>query len=652
MKILRLNTLWAKMSFAIFILVVLMMTMVTYLFTISQFRNQRQELRQNMHRIAKQIATIRLAETDGGYYVYQDWIEKIINSDAGQDLVYIAIFDKSDSLKAFVLNQNWLDIEDLNYLTRQRKAAIVRALANNQIARESRKDFDHVIVDILVGEERIGKVDVGFSLIEFNNSMQEQLLLNLEVLALFSIIGIIGAVLMSLHISRPVNELSTAMNRVSRGDLEQKISSPGEDEIGQLARSFNRLVEGLREKQVIETFSDTLAFTLELDKLTLGLVKQLVASVDACGGVLLLNTAAKGGHSLYFSQSYPPKTIDDRFFHFSPRFWQNCLSKNHFQIEPDTASKLEKGVGLKIERAFPIKSKSKLLGVVCLGRRADGNHYSRKNIQLLQTLLSQAALALENIFLLDELTEKERLKRELEIAKNVQKRLLPADPPCLSGIRIAAVCEPATEVGGDYYDFFKLSDHQLGVVVADVAGKGTFAAFYMAELKGMMTSLAHSDLSPLQLVRVLNTHLYQSLDKKSFATMAFAVIDSLKKELIFVRAGHTGLLKKEANSSTKVVLPPGLGVGLTNHHIFSQHLQQQTIPLRSNDILVFYTDGISEAMNKEWEEYGEERLIQCLDRHSVYKPQKIIDTVLSDVNTFVGSSAQHDDLTMVVISIE
>ncbi|MBD3387082.1 SpoIIE family protein phosphatase [candidate division KSB1 bacterium] len=657
MKIFRLNTLWTKMSFAIFILVVFMMSMVTYLFTISQFKNQRQDLRQNMRRIARQIATIRFAETDGGYYVYQDWIDKIINSDAGEDLVYIAVFDESDALKAFVLNYAWLDIGDLTYLTREEKADIIKALSNNQIASESQKDFDHVVVDILVGEERIGKVDVGFSLIEFNNSMQRQLLLNLKVLALFLVVGIIGTVLMSLRITKPLNKLSAAMKRVSKGDLKHNIESSRQDEIGQLAQSFNHLVEGLREKEIIEKFSDTIAFTLDQDKLTSVLIKQLVTSVDATGGALFLYHGGDKG-SVYFSESYPKQSFRRAVLKLSDNFYTQCISTNCVlassdAIRDETILQIERELSFPIKWIFPLKSKNQLLGLILLGAKKGNTGYSQENIQLLQILINQATPAIENLFLLDELAEQERLKRELEIAKNVQRRLLPAVMPAVKGLAVAGVCEPANEVGGDYFDFFEQNEHRLGIAIADVAGKGTFAAFYMAELKGMMTFLSHGDIAPQDLVSNLNSRLYRSFDRKVFATMIFGVLDTIENEFIFVRAGHTGLLRRDGvDKKTRTVLPKGMGLGLASDRVFDENLQQQTIKLNSGDLLVFYTDGITEAMNDSLQEYGEERLIRLLDRCKDDEPNRVTKAILADVNRFTGSRLQHDDLTMVVIRID
>jgi sensor histidine kinase regulating citrate/malate metabolism len=216
------NTLWAKIALKTVFMIVIMMGMVTYIYTISQINTQRQELRQNMGRIAKQIASIRLAETEG-YYVYQEWIDNIISSDFGQDLVYIAIFDEQDQLQVFSINYAWLDLGSNTFLSRARQAEIVVRLANGQVAEESRSDFDHIPVEIRWGYDYLGKVDVGFSLVQFNNEIRRRFLTNVALLALFSFVGVVVSVVMGRKITSPLNRLSFAMRNISRGHYNQSV---------------------------------------------------------------------------------------------------------------------------------------------------------------------------------------------------------------------------------------------------------------------------------------------------------------------------------------------------------------------------------------------------------------------------------------------
>jgi serine phosphatase RsbU (regulator of sigma subunit)/HAMP domain-containing protein len=651
-----LNSLWAKISLAIVLMVMLIMAITTYIFTISQIKSQRAELELNMGRLAKQIASIRLAQTEG-YYVYQDWIDNIISSDFNRDLVYIAIFDESDSLRAFALNYAWLDLEDNVYLSREEQAEIVVALSQGQIAEESKADFGHVPVDIRWGEEHLGSADVGFSLIEFNDRVQRRLALNLYMLTFFSIIGVFGSVVLSRHITRPLNRLSQGMNEISKGNLNQRVAITSKDEIGTLAHSFNLMTEGLREKQEIEDLVRDLGFSFQIERVMQTTVKRLVRAVQARQGYLFLVLYHENNHRLQWGASFPHEYAVSETIPLSPHFIKICqnepincleLAKKDQKVASELLSFLPQPLLQdKIELILPLKSK-KILALLFLTGKEKGTLYSREDLSFLNTLCNQAAISLENSILLEELTEQERLKRELEIAREVQTRLLPHEMPALLKFDIHGLCLPALQVGGDYFDFFDLDQGRLGLAIADVSGKGTSASFYMAEIKGMMNTLATIHNSPAEVVRILNERLYRSLDKQLFATMIYGILDSKDMTLRFVRAGHNGLLHIR-NNEIKMHIPSGMGLGLAGNEIFDRQLVEQTIELQDNDLILFYTDGISEAMRRDHSEFGEERLAELLFHQKNHGAQRISEEIVKAVTTFVDQAPQHDDLTMIVM---
>ncbi len=651
-----LNSLWAKISLAIVLMVMLIMAITTYIFTISQIKSQRAELELNMGRLAKQIASIRLAQTEG-YYVYQDWIDNIISSDFNRDLVYIAIFDESDSLRAFALNYAWLDLEDNVYLSREEQSEIVVALSQGQIAQESKTDFGHIPVDIRWGEEHLGSADVGFSLIEFNDRVQRRLVLNLYMLTFFSVIGVFGSVILSRHITRPLNRLSQGMNEISKGNLNQRVAITSKDEIGTLAHSFNVMAEGLREKQEIEDLVRDLGFSFQIERVIQTTVKRLVRAVQARQGYLFLLDHHENTHTLRWGAGYPHDEKIAETVPLSPRFYNICqneplncldLSKNRQETVNKLLSSLPQPLlKEKVELILPLKSK-RILALLFLTGKENNASYTREDLNFLNTLCNQAAVSLENSILLEELTEQERLKRELEIAHEVQTRLLPHEMPDLLNVDIHGLCLPAQEVGGDYFDFFELDKGRLGIAIADVSGKGTSASFYMAEIKGMMNTLATIDNSPTEVVRILNERLYRSLDKQLFATMIYGILDSQKMTLTFVRAGHNGLLHIQNNEIT-MHIPSGMGLGLAGNEIFDRQLVEQKIQLEANDIVLFYTDGISEAMRNDHSEFGEERLAELVFHLKENQAKRISEEIVREVKTFVNHAPQHDDLTMIVM---
>ncbi len=258
--------------------------------------------------------------------------------------------------------------------------------------------------------------------------------------------------------------------------------------------------------------------------------------------------------------------------------------------------------------------------------------------------------------LLHQAAEKKRLENELRLARQIQMSLLPREPASVSGLSVTAVCRPAREVGGDYYDFIRLGERRLGLLVADVSGKGTSAALYMAELKGLVLSLGHTFESPRELLIEANRILAGALDSRSFITMLYAVIDLEAGTLTYARAGHTPLIHASRNGSgreVRVLLPDGLVLGLHGfERQFAELLEEHQMAVRPGDVAVLFTDGVTEAMNEQDDMFGEERLARLLENDAADSSDVLHERILRDVDSFVGSAAQHDDMTMVLLHID
>jgi len=250
--------------------------------------------------------------------------------------------------------------------------------------------------------------------------------------------------------------------------------------------------------------------------------------------------------------------------------------------------------------------------------------------------------------------DKQRLDDELRIARDIQKSLLPASPPAVAGMTIADLCEPAREVGGDYYDFFELGPRRLGVMVADVSGKGTSAALYMAELKGLMLALSRREESPRRLLIEANRLLAGHLDNRSFITMTYAVIDLDTRQLTCARAGHTPLIVVSGGRSD-VVTPSGMVLGLRlpgAAERFAQVLEEHERAIAPGDVIVLYTDGITEAMNQAGDLFGDDALAGIVAAQHRLDAAGIRERVVRDVRVFVGNAEPHDDMTMIVLKLD
>jgi sigma-B regulation protein RsbU (phosphoserine phosphatase) len=260
--------------------------------------------------------------------------------------------------------------------------------------------------------------------------------------------------------------------------------------------------------------------------------------------------------------------------------------------------------------------------------------------------------------LLRQAEEKKRLEEELRIAREIQMSLLPRGALSLPGLAVTALCVPAREVGGDYYDFFPLGDRRLGVLIADVAGKGTSAALYMAELKGLVLALSQVCDSPRRLLIEVNRIISANLDSRSFITMTYAVVDLQAQTLTYARAGHTPLVYLPAGGAPRVsqaLAPDGLVLGLRIEGVaskFERLLEEVTLPLSPGDVFVFYTDGITEAMNLDAELFGEPRLQALVEEHGDLPSEELRERILREVESFVGAADQHDDMTMILLKVE
>jgi sigma-B regulation protein RsbU (phosphoserine phosphatase) len=260
--------------------------------------------------------------------------------------------------------------------------------------------------------------------------------------------------------------------------------------------------------------------------------------------------------------------------------------------------------------------------------------------------------------LLRQAAEKKRLEEELRIAHEIQMSLLPQGPLRMPGLSVTALCVPAREVGGDYYDFLPLDAHRVGVLIADVSGKGTSAALYMAELKGLVLSLSRIYTSPRDLLITANRIIAEHLDARSFITMTYAVVDLRARTMTYARAGHTPLIylpgTEQGTRRIRILTPDGmvLGLKLDNGEMFERLLQEQTIPLRADDLYLFFTDGISEAMNVGDDCFGEQRLATLVEEHAHLPADELRERVLREISAFVGDAPQHDDMTMILLKVE
>lgn len=305
------------------------------------------------------------------------------------------------------------------------------------------------------------------------------------------------------------------------------------------------------------------------------------------------------------------------------------------------------GEGMGSLMALPLVARDDVLGVLCVARDV-AQSYERDDLDALRLFATQAALALDNARFVEDRVEKERLAQELDIARAVQQKLLPQSLPRVAGLSIAATSTPALEVGGDYFDFAQTDDRRLAFIVADVSGKGTSAAFYMAELKGIFRSLLLSTRDPHAVLSAANRALAQSLERNTFITGVYGVLDLEGETIALARAGHCPVVHAPLGERPRLIRSRGMGMGLDRGPLFDRTLAVETTQLRPGDVFALYTDGVVESRNSSGEEYDYDRLMDCLAEHRHEDADAIHAAVLNDLRAFLGGSAYDDDLTLLV----
>ncbi|MBD1208007.1 MAG: PP2C family protein-serine/threonine phosphatase [Ignavibacteria bacterium] len=299
--------------------------------------------------------------------------------------------------------------------------------------------------------------------------------------------------------------------------------------------------------------------------------------------------------------------------------------------------------------AVPLTLDNRRIGTLFAAHR-DKFLFETEDISLLSAFANNISIAIENVRLFENSLEQERFKREMLLAREMQHKLLPKQQPELKKFDIAAYTSPAMEVGGDYYDYVKLKNGMNCVIIGDVSGKGISAAFYMAELKGVVLAVATESESPKDVLCRINTALKGNIERGSYIAMTAVAIDEEKSELIIARAGHTPIALSH-NGKIHLLQPKGIGVALAEASKFRQFMEEIRVPMGYKDVCLLFTDGVNEAMNAQQEEFGMEPLHGVLMQKNP-EARFVVGEVVRRVSEFSEGMPQHDDMTVIAIVAE
>ncbi|HEV3211749.1 MAG TPA: GAF domain-containing SpoIIE family protein phosphatase [Chthoniobacterales bacterium] len=298
----------------------------------------------------------------------------------------------------------------------------------------------------------------------------------------------------------------------------------------------------------------------------------------------------------------------------------------------------------------PLVYANQNLGVLAVANGPMSAPFSASDFVVFQSIVEQSAFALYNAVVYSEAGDKRRIDRDLEVAHDIQRILLPNTAPAIDGFEIAGLNIPASQVSGDYYDYIPLGGDRIGIAIADVSGKGVAASLIMAMCRSVLRSVARSSQSAATVLHEVNRQVYPDIREDMFISMAYLIAQKGSDELVLARAGHDAPLHfRASDQSVTRINPPGMALGIDSGSVFNRVTSDFRVRLEAGDCLILYTDGVTEALDVDGLEFGISKLIEAVQASSPNGAPAILSRVTSDLKSFVGGHHQNDDITLIAI---
>jgi sigma-B regulation protein RsbU (phosphoserine phosphatase) len=317
---------------------------------------------------------------------------------------------------------------------------------------------------------------------------------------------------------------------------------------------------------------------------------------------------------------------------------------------PELSKLRESALGASSVMITPLLYGRQNMGVLAIANGPMSAPFSPSDFVVFKSISEQSAFALYNAIVYSEANEKKRLDHDLQIARDIQRILLPSAAPETEGFQIAGINIPARQVSGDYFDYIKVDEDRLGVVIADVSGKGVPASLIMAICRSALRAEARANPSPGEVLRKVNRQLYPDIKEDMFISMAYVILNHKEATVTLSRGGHDApLLYRAATGEIEILKPPGMALGIDSGDVFDRITADISVPLQRDDCLVLYTDGITEALNANGDEFGPERMVRAVRASASEGAEEVIARLTADVRNFVDGHPQHDDITLIVV---
>lgn len=422
-----------------------------------------------------------------------------------------------------------------------------------------------------------------------------------------------------------------------------------------------------------EAFSETIS-AADLHRL---IVEGAARILDAHGGALYMMERAGGKLALaYRSKGCPPfvdvppevlqkaattaAAVDTYLQRYTVppgsgligRVWQTreavCLTD--LSSASDLAVLRGTSLGAGSVMVTPLLYGKQNMGVLALANGQSSPPFTQSDFVVFKSIAEQSAFALYNAIVYSEANEKKRLDHDLEIAQDIQRLLLPSEAPVINGFEISGINIPARHVSGDYFDYIKVDEERLGVAIADVSGKGVPASIIMAICRSVLRSQATGNPSPADVLQKVNRQIYPDIKEDMFISMAYVILDHVRNNLLLSRAGHDApLLYRSENESVTPIKPLGMVVGIDSGSVFDRVTQDFALSLERDDCLLLYTDGVTEALDANGDEFGFDRIVEGVRASAPNGAPAMITRLIDELRNFVGAQPQNDDITLIAI---
>jgi serine phosphatase RsbU (regulator of sigma subunit) len=409
---------------------------------------------------------------------------------------------------------------------------------------------------------------------------------------------------------------------------------------------------------VVDKASRAMTSLLELGQVLRHLMHPFVHDLYINTTSIMLFSPEVGGYKVRLAEGEMQNEVEGKSFHKDVAVVQILESEKkeltRYDVLEDPKYKehsemcAQQFEAVRASLMVPLFYQDKLIGLFNLGEKKSGKPYNAQDIDLFHALANQGAVAIENARLFQENLEKQRMEEELNIARDLQMSMLPAVCPEIKGFQIAASSSPAREVGGDFYDFIEMKDDKVGLVVADVTGKSVSGALVMSSSRSVFRMLSEEKLTVGDIMSRANRRIKKDIKSGMFVALLYAVVDATKGKVSLCSAGQTQPIHLSArDGEAKLVDTEGdnFPLGILDEADY----RQTEVWLPPGDTIVFYTDGIVEAMNEAEEIYGFERLLEVVKAGGSMTAEALHQEILNNVSEFTGNAPQHDDLTVIVV---